>query len=625
MWTEGFGNASSEALRRAWKQKAQVYQQHIQSDSNEDQRKQWTALQFPTGSGKTTGTILYCSMLSTELPPEDHPGVLIITRLKREADGIAEGINQRAGNREVACSYHSDKRGEVTLDELRSYPVLIITHRAYEIALDHLGQGSEIHQTWPFYHDYSIGKRKLVIVDEVPELVEHSRGELNDLNETLGAIPYELEQQYPDEVYALQLVVKYLKTLGSLDEMKSDRQASMLPDIMSEAGTQLDFEGLRKALLKTDRHDDPDENKRIRDRHDERLKSLQFLLRSWLYYSKIDNKHTLHTARLLIPEDVKGAVILDATAGSNVLYELVDNIHVLEPPAGVRDYSNVTLYVSRGHRVGKRYMERHAKSVSKALLKEMTSLLSQDDDLFIACHKSVQPHLIGYSTPFKLSVGHWGRISGLNDWKDSNRFMVFGLPYKPGFWSSNVYMACQGPQDSDWLNSDGDRPHGNHKDVRRALKTGQMVVEIVQAINRTQCRKTIDELGNCPHTEGYILLPSGDLANEILAGIRREMPSIRILEGGWEYGSQKRVKVTARRSKPLKSLLSYLECMRSGDVITRGTIMNELGIAHKTMNRLIKKIRDGADPDITQMLDDWGVRYEVRRAGKSSTGYFIRD
>lgn len=624
MWTEEFGNASSEALRRAWKQKAQVYQQHIQQDTNEEQRKQWSALQFPTGSGKTTGTILYCSMLSTELPPEDHPGVLIITRLKSEADGIAEGINEKAGG-EAACSYHSDKRGEVSLADLRSYPVLIITHRAYEIALDHLGQGADIHQTWPFYHDYSIGKRKLVIVDEVPELVEHSRGELNGLNETLGAIPYELEQRFHNEVYALQLVVSYLKTLGNHDEMKSDRKASMLPDAMPELGSQLDIEGLRKALLQTDRHDDPDENKRIRDRHDERLKSLQFLLRSWLYYSKIDNKHTLHTARLLIPEDVKGAVILDATAGSNVLYELVDNIHVLEPPSGVRDYSNVTLYVSRDHKVGKRFMENHAKKVSKELVREMATLLKPEHELFVACHKSIQPHLIGYTTPFKMSVGHWGRISGLNDWKDSTHFVIFGLPYKPGFWSSNVFMACRGAQDTQWLNSDGDRPYGDHKDVRRALKVGQMVVEIVQAINRTQCRKTIDDKGNCPSTEGYILLPSGSIADEIMAGIRREMPHIRIVEDEWEYAPQKRVKVSVKRSKPLDSLLSFVECMFSGDVVSRVSVMNELGIAHKTMNRLIKKIRDGADQEITQKLEEWGVRYEVRRVGRSSTGFFVKD
>ena len=89
-----FGNIPSPALLQAWKQQCEVFTETIrlswqarQFDGIEDQETMWKILQPPTGSGKTLGTIVYAALMN--LPgSRDHPGALIVTRLKQDADLI---------------------------------------------------------------------------------------------------------------------------------------------------------------------------------------------------------------------------------------------------------------------------------------------------------------------------------------------------------------------------------------------------------------------------------------------------------------------------------------------------------------------------------------------------------
>ncbi len=104
--TKDLGNVSSEALRQVWYQQARKFGYYTIGNSHIDK---WTVLQPPTGSGKTQGTIVYCSMLS-RINKDLHPGALIVTRLKTDADQIAEKINEPSGNKEEAFAYHSDTK-----------------------------------------------------------------------------------------------------------------------------------------------------------------------------------------------------------------------------------------------------------------------------------------------------------------------------------------------------------------------------------------------------------------------------------------------------------------------------------------------------------------------------------
>ena len=603
-WTENLENVSSEALRRVWQQLATTFGRHILAHQNPEQAKQWTVLQPPTGSGKTQGTIVYCSILSRQAG-DNHPGVLIVTRFKVQADIIAEKINELSGMK-AAVAYHSGTKSQIPIDQLEMWPVLVITHRAYELALDHLGAEGTIQKTWPFFHAFngngsfgSIGgTRKLVVIDECLDIVEHSQTDLDGLRQTLGAIPNEVCKKFNREIQFIEGIVALMQSMEvEAGKLRSEgyevRQTPIYGDIDDFAVEKLrklvgkdrlkdfqlpDLTELRRELRDNVRFDqqilcrtDNQENQRLKAIHDQRLKSLHFLFRGWAYYSDLNNKPSMNTARLLVPEDVKGAVVLDATASSNVLYEVFEQAEVVKPPLGSRSYRNVTMHISRGHRLGKHYLRANHKKLTPELIADLEAKL-KGRSVLIVCHKDVEPALSAYSPNFKMHTAHWGMVDGSNEWKDCDTVVIYGLPYLPDEWSANVFMACQGFQDWPWFASQ-DRPFKKHMDIRQALKTGQMVVSVVQAINRARCRKVIDDQGNCPTTDVYLLLPPGRLAEEILKGIRHEMPGVNIVED-WELVKTKR---KPRRSNHEVALIKHLQYMEPGRY-SKNSIAKELGI-----------------------------------------------
>ena len=155
-------------------------------------------------------------------------------------------------------------------------------------------------------------------------------------------------------------------------------------------------------------------------RHDERIKNLNNIFRSWRYYASAEAKPTFNTARLLVPDDVKGAVVFDATASSNVIYKLFDQAVQINPPPHSRNYQNVTLHVSMGHKTGKRYMRNNARELSGQLIAQLNEELGEDRKVFICAHKDVEPLLMTCDDKLnpkenKWMTGHWGNVDGSNE------------------------------------------------------------------------------------------------------------------------------------------------------------------------------------------------------------------
>jgi hypothetical protein len=94
--TTRLNNVSSAALRQVWEDMATAFGSQIINHDNPDRNSVWQIIQPPTGSGKSQGTAVYCAMLA-DCPPGSHPGVLIVTRLKDDADKMAACINGLAG------------------------------------------------------------------------------------------------------------------------------------------------------------------------------------------------------------------------------------------------------------------------------------------------------------------------------------------------------------------------------------------------------------------------------------------------------------------------------------------------------------------------------------------------
>ena len=138
--------------------------------------------------------------------------------------------------------------------------------------------------------------------------------------------------------------------------------------------------------------------------------------------------------------------------------------------------------------------------------------------------------------------------------------VIFGLPYLPKTWAANVFMALQGSQPTEWLQDENSRRFRRHDDIRQALEWGQISTNVIQAINRVRCRRTIDDLGNCEPTDVFILLPKDKLADVLVRDIKAMMPGITI-KSDWDYKPQKS---KGRASNHEKALIKFIENMNAG-------------------------------------------------------------
>ena len=147
-WTNALGNTTSPKLQAIWRQLADVWNEKIESYGTPEYAR-WKVLQPKTGTGKTQGLAVYCSML-----PRGYgaPGVLIVTRLKDEAEVLVNDINRLAGE-EIAERHNSSYR--VPAGIMRNKEVLVITHEAFRIGLDQVNKGDITSSNWEILHDLS--------------------------------------------------------------------------------------------------------------------------------------------------------------------------------------------------------------------------------------------------------------------------------------------------------------------------------------------------------------------------------------------------------------------------------------------------------------------------------------
>ncbi len=623
-WQHTLNNTVSPALQAVWSQMAETFNRHIQTHGTED-GKRWRVLQPATGTGKSQGLAVYCSLL----PRADHPGVLIVTRLKAQADEVAETINRLASGDPIAFAYHGDSKCPV--ETLVTFPVLVITHRAYEVGLDAINRDQLNRSNWSHFHRWNDETRKLVVIDEALDIIEEAQVDLNKVRFIRAVIPFEVAERFPTQLKAIAALEDILSQMARVAKARQEKadggnveQERVLWKGDLKLPVEYDMTPLRKALrdIRLDRQllqrEDAEQNRRLIARYDTILREVQATLENWNWYAKKLSQHTINTARLIVPDDIEGAVILDATASSNLVYQLFDKVDVVPVPANARRYQNVTLHVSTGHAVGKTSLVKNAKDEAPRLIENLRAAIGADRKVFVCCHQHVEHHVMGFDTGFTaFDAGHWNAVDGRNDWQDFDTAVIFGLPYRDKVWSANTFMALRGLQDDSWLNSEGDRPFLHYKDVRHALEVGQLFVSIVQAINRIRCRRVIDADGNCPTADVFLLLPNDATGRELLQGVEREMPGINIVSWNYEHAKRK-----PRKSNHEEALVRFAQAMRPGKRSIHD-IRSELSIPSTPMERLIAAMKDTGS-SLHARLTEAGTKYEVTGVGRGARSHLVK-
>jgi hypothetical protein len=441
---------------------------------------------------------------------------------------------------------------------------------------------------------------------------------LDGLRNTLGAITQKVRDKFPEQIEVIEDTVRILEA-----HHRKTKGTSNVVDYAIPA--DVDFTPLKDELYKTGVVVDPI--------HDERLKALSQILKSWRYCQNGLTEATIHTATLALPKDrPRGNVVMDATASVNASYALRPDVVFEEPPQNTRNYQNVKVFASRGHRVGKNAFVENATRDFPATLESLMERFQKSDRrkvLFI-CTKNGEDCVKAILTEkvkglFHWEVAHWGAIEGSNQYQRFDTVVILSLPFLPDYVSINTFFAIRGPQDDNWLNDPAKRAWGDYPDIKAALRIGKLSSDLVQAVNRIRCRKTSDRLGNCPPAEVYLLLGTvhGD-TEQIIRDIKRTMPGVVMDFESWKPKTPK----AGESGRPVKWTPDVvIKWMQENYSATKQTkvhrkhIENVKKINERAMDRIIRELKDEASV-FYRKAKDAGVGVLVERWGKSFKTFF---
>lgn len=625
-WTETLKMPSSEALKSLWVTIGKTFQRSIIDNINE-QESPWRILQPPTGSGKTQGTIVYAVMqakLNQQHQGQLKPvGLMVVTRRIDEAELLVTNINKMAG-RPVAIALHSKSN---TYGDIHDHDVLVITHQGFVNALQRDDEASKRLTDWKG------GKRLLTIVDEaLANTIESNKVTYERLSQVLGCVPLKTRRDFLEQVKALEhlrdMLIEYTSTepeATAADDDDAEHRSNSARLLWRESsGVEVSLEPLRRAM-RSIRYDhlsgvtDGVLHRRMAESVDETLKDAQGILERWAYYAKRGNEHSFNSSEFLIPLDVPGPVVLDATASQNFLYDLFeDQVTIIPTPGGARRYANVTLHVARASGVGKHRMGDTFSTRYPRLLEALEVELGPERSVFMCLHKDNAAKAESFPTHFALrGIGHWGAIDGANTWKDYDTAVIFGLPYRDNIWATNIFFALQGVQSDDWLR---DPRWKRHKDVRNVMQQRQLSASIIQAINRIRCRTVINEHGDSPQADIFIVLPKDQDGDAILESIVAEMPGLHVVSWAFELDGPK-VK-RPREGSSHASVIAFMKNRLPG-ATALPLLQRELGITSGAMKKLRETLRD-ASHATTAALRELGVSYVVEGAGRGAKSFLVK-
>jgi hypothetical protein len=203
------------------------------------------------------------------------------------------------------------------------------------------------------------------------------------------------------------------------------------------------------------------------------------------------------------------------------------------------------------------------------------------------------------------TTAHWGALDGLNDFRDCNRLVLFGLSYRDPTWSSALYFALRGKQPNQWFKSKA------AIEIKHTLESKAMAAQILQALGRPRSRRVSDELGNCLPTTAYLTLPDNSLGRAIEVHIRGEFPGVEVKP--WVFGLDGEIEATGPTPTNLAAAVVTHMRTRSPGRYTVDEIARSLSLDKKqkaafkdSLKKRRKLFSDLADAGIAYVVE--GVR-----------------
>ena len=630
------GNASSEKLIELWRGMGSAFSRAILLGAGSMKGKpgeehRWQVLQPPAGTGKTQGACVYAAMVAKAnrklSEAQDRTGILFVTRLIEEADKLAETINALAG---FKCTIARHSNNRVPAGEVAQHDVLVITHQAYANALEDavLRHGEDRLEDFLLWE---AGPRFLTIIDEsLANLVASYQATEEDFRIVSSYFDRHIAGEFEPLVDDFKKMALALNRTEALFE-EFEAPMTEAKRLWSGPRNNLDWYVHRQSLpalrrrMSRLRYDhlikgsnDASLKMSVASRVDRALKAYEAFNLGAAYRSGKAGVFAVHASRLLLPEELHGPVILDATAEQEPIWGLLGHrVQIADKVDGVRNYRNVRLHVARADAVGKSSMAEHAETRLPRLLDNLREGL-QERRVFLCLHKDLEPLATSYDTPFKdYAVDHWGNVDGRNDWQDYDAAILFGLFYRPDTWAINMMQAVHQVRQAGETLSIG--AHQKQREIKQTLQNRQIAASVIQAINRIRCRRVIDSEGNCAEADVYIVLPRNKLGDDVLSRVTSEMPGIQAMQWEFDLDGMSRAVPKAHYATPVTR---YMENHPSGEVDLR-TLCTELPLRKNARKDMQKDLKDPDNP-FTKSLADAGITYHSVGRGRAARSFLLK-
>ncbi len=290
--------------------------------------------------------------------------------------------------------------------------------------------------------------------------------------------------------------------------------------------------------------------------------------------------------------------MFDATAEVNPFYNLQDDyMEVLPRIEGTRDYKNVSLYTSleptgRNTWCGK---DGEEIPVSTEIIRIETLASFNNEPTLVVTFMELEEAVclmfdeLGLlntkeNPEAPIHVAHWGAITGRNIWRHCSKVFIYGLNRKP----EHMYKTRQASMTGIARTFDEDKKKEVALEIDD-LKLGDLVAELIQAMNRGQLRKTVDEFGNCDPTDVYITIDKAlGWDEDSLKLINSQMPNITV--DTWVKQEETSKIRVAKDDISGKYILAKLKSMPLpvGSSVRTTRIAKDLDLKENGFNKVIK-------------------------------------
>ena len=528
IWVNKYSNSSSEEYIKLWSIIFRTLNECELRNSGPAYNR-YFVIPATTGSGKTQCFIFYAAELARQ---NKNAGMVILSKFNSEVAEAVEQINQIVG-REVAVSYYSgtDIKDHHREEELDDYQVVVTTHQYFKLNHHHNATDKDTYNKVMSYNGHP---RAVVVVDEAIDLLDDfiiTKDIITKL-ETKAETIYR-KTNSPELELELRLLAyldKNYKHLFFADEVKTvcryvEDKLPTLKRISLELDVSIDaVKGLfsltnfiqaikAKKLDKVDTISPAQKSELIKQ-----AESLIYLLDDSLYW--YNNQKYISSS---LEKPTVSTVLFDATANIDKLYQSMPYVTIVQPLPQVKRYDNVVLHYKKldiglgGDNIRKN-LKRHFDNLCTLYRNVNRQQTNWEDRIVVFTKKELREYTEKQNIP--SDIDHFGKLVGVNHYKDDNHILIYGIPYKPkSLHINNLYQAF------------GDEAFKSKAGgLLTELEHTNISADIIQAVNRGRCRKVKD--GQAPETHIYLALArSGKQLNkQILSDITTAMPGIQIHE-----------------------------------------------------------------------------------------------